>query len=165
MSYLHSALVPSLTRVSVEEDFMKLLFDHRRIFHHIAIQHVESGSSPIAVCWIDFFLAKLADAVVVYVGPTTVTTPANDDLPPSIIQQQEEYSVRAAAQLPGMCSYTQIGFVLSSSEDQLHSICNVFGSQYSSQAATRLALRLLFAIEVMGPQLREEPLIDDRRYA
>lgn len=50
-------------------------------------------------------------------------------------------------------------------EDGLHLLCGVLGCQHSPRASIRMTLRLLFAIEIVGPQLRNEPWIGGEKYA
>lgn len=85
----------------MKDQFIQLLFHHRRVFHSIALRHTAKGSSFIAVCWVDILLAKLAEAVVVVAGAHMTAEYAQNDLPLTIRRQREEDNVRAAAQLPG----------------------------------------------------------------
>ncbi|KAH9946799.1 hypothetical protein B0H21DRAFT_741825 [Amylocystis lapponica] len=124
--------------VMTELSFISLLFEYRRIFHQIAARDITPGNAPpIVVCWVDVILAKLAEVIVVFAhGPS-------EDVkrPPltTLQRQMEGDALRAATQLP----------------DRWSSVVNVLSSENSSPAASRIALRLFFAVHVIGKQLRE----------
>ncbi|KAJ7169676.1 hypothetical protein C8R46DRAFT_1089624 [Mycena filopes] len=119
--------------------FLTVLFEHRKIFHRIAAQSLDSteaDASGAVVCWVDGILSKLGDVTIAVASGVSldVTLPlfagSDSDL-------RAEDGLRAASQLPS----------------DWHSVIEVVASERSSPAAKRLALRLLFSASVLGPFL------------
>ncbi|KAF9044860.1 hypothetical protein BDZ89DRAFT_1127884 [Hymenopellis radicata] len=114
--------------------FLRILFEHRRVFHAIAASEVSSHASSTIVCWVDSVLVKIADAAVALIsGSNEVDTHTSEPWRP----QREDDNLRGASQLPG--SWDLVGTVLN--------------SQHASPAAKRIGIRLLFATCITLPSV------------
>ncbi|KAF8922401.1 hypothetical protein CPB85DRAFT_1267398 [Mucidula mucida] len=114
--------------------FLRILFEHRRVFHSIAASELSSYGSSTIVCWVDSVLAKIADAAVALnLGSNEVDIHTPGPWRP----QREDDNLRGASQLPG--SWDLVGTVLN--------------SQHASPAAKRIGIRLLFATCITLPSL------------
>ncbi|KAJ7042453.1 hypothetical protein C8F04DRAFT_1075957 [Mycena alexandri] len=118
--------------------FLTVLFAHRKVFHRIAAQSLQSGAeaSGAIVCWVDAILSKLGDATIAVASGVSsdTTTPTF----PASAEYRAEEGLRAASQLPS----------------DWHLVAGVIASEQSSPAAKRLALRLSFSAFVLGPCVR-----------
>lgn len=124
---------PFLTLV-LQPSFLRTLFAHRTVFHHIAVSSVVHPASTI-VCWVDVLLAKLSDAIVMAAGDGTQLSDIQHS--EEWYLQREDDNLRAASQLPS----------------QWDSIKRLLASRQVSPAARRLALRLIFGVCIILPSL------------
>jgi hypothetical protein len=137
--------------VAVDESFLSILFSVRQAFQNPIHKLIDAPST--VVCWLDVVLAKLGLFVLNVAGGFSPSLQA--PFLEYMRLHREEDAVRAAAQLPGICfldAVIQFGFICMSSE-KWQSMVNTIASNNASPATKRLALRLLFAAYVMGPQL------------
>ncbi|RDB28824.1 hypothetical protein Hypma_015376 [Hypsizygus marmoreus] len=122
----------------VDVSFLSVLFDHRKVAQNMAARATTPGTtSSTIICWVDVLLAKLSVFAMAV---------ANGFSPPSLAvssdymrAQRDEDCIWAASQLP----------------EKWKAMIGVPASNQASPAARRLAMRLLFAAYVMGPQLSE----------
>lgn len=129
-----SAEVLSVFAHLVDENFLSILFSHRQAFQNIIHTPIDATSSSV-ICLLDVVLAKLGLLVLNVTGGFSPNLQA--PFLESMRLHREEDAVRAAAQLP----------------EKWQSMSNIIASNEASPAAQRLALRLLFAAYVIGPQL------------
>jgi len=81
-----------------------MLFQYRKVFHHIAAQAVVPGTTaPIIICWVDILLVKLSEAIVFVAGGFRPRDLDEPSLLPSLKAQREDDKLLAAAQLPREC--------------------------------------------------------------
>ncbi|KAK0456202.1 hypothetical protein EV421DRAFT_1919738 [Armillaria borealis] len=126
-TYLHLTLV-------LQPSFLRTLFAHRTVFHHIAVSSAVHATSTI-VCWVDILLVKLADAIIMVAGDGSQLSGVQHSEEWHI--QREDDNLRAASQLPS----------------QWDSVKRVLTSKQASPAAKRLALRLIFGACIILPSL------------
>lgn len=136
--------------MQVDVDFLSVLFEYRQVFYGIAAQSASTtNSSTILVCWVDVVLAKLS------LLSLNVASGLSPKLHGALTDYRERDCVQAATQLPGILFSYGFGIQLNFS-DNWQSVISVVGSSKTSPAAKRLALRLVYAAYVLGPQLRGE---------
>jgi hypothetical protein len=133
---------------------MMKLFDLRRIFLGIASRALNRGAgSSTVVSWVDVVLAKLGDAVMVSsTGFHRECLLAS--IPQTLKRKRDEDGLWAASQLPGMFNWSR-RWLDSVSLDKWQLVPSVLSSDHASPAAKRLALRLTFAVYIMGPEFTE----------
>ncbi|KAJ7597172.1 hypothetical protein C8J56DRAFT_1041389 [Mycena floridula] len=108
----------------------------------MAIKALLPGTDVSAVvCWADTLLVKLADSIVL-VGRGFTELPREHRLPEALKLQQDDASLRAAAQLP----------------KKWQDVASVIASADTSPAARRLALRLIFGVLIISPLLKKVDL-------
>ncbi|KDR85134.1 hypothetical protein GALMADRAFT_324437 [Galerina marginata CBS 339.88] len=120
----------------VTPQFIERLFEYRRISRSAPLR-IKAPKDSTVQTWVDVFLARLS----LLVGPIAFGT-IRIDYPGPICQetiklQKQDDAVHATSQLP----------------ENWHDLKFVIGSHNFSPAAKRIALSLLFAVYVMGPQL------------
>ncbi|KAJ7107636.1 hypothetical protein C8R43DRAFT_1044748 [Mycena crocata] len=122
-----------------QESFLMVMFELRKVFYKIAAQSLasdhESASSGPIVCWVDAILVKLGDTSIAIASGVSLDliTP----LFPGSAEYNTQDGLRAASQLPS----------------EWHSVPAVMALDHASPGAKRLALRLTFAVFVLGPRL------------
>jgi hypothetical protein len=131
----------------VHPDLLNVLCQQRAVFHTIAANAIVPGTvAATVVCWADSILATLADTIAALAGGTS------QNMPGSLGLQRDEDNLRAAAQLP--CEYPSnlARSLLTVILDKWSAVMKVIGCDQTSPGALRIALRLAFAVVVLGPQ-------------
>ncbi|KZT30372.1 hypothetical protein NEOLEDRAFT_1237648 [Neolentinus lepideus HHB14362 ss-1] len=123
--------------VSVQEEFLSSLFDYKKVFYKLASQDCPREAAPsIVICWVDVILAKLGEAICILAAEA----PIPDDypaIPTSLKKQQEDDSLRAAAQLP----------------ENWSDVLQFMASDHASSASVRLSIHLTFGAKIIGSRL------------
>lgn len=120
----------------VKPAFLNRLFEYRLFYENAASQTNAMSLHSTLVTWVDVLLASLSFATIA-VAAATSEVQLDQGVSETIGLQKRHDSIRAATQLP----------------DKWHKLALVVGSSNSSPAAKRIALCLLFAVYVIGPQL------------
>ncbi|KAG6836806.1 hypothetical protein H0H93_002828 [Arthromyces matolae] len=124
-------LFPRIANVA----FLCTLFCHRRACYSDAVTITASKATTVVVCWVDVVLAKFAALVTTLsAGLSTRPFVVDEDF---LKFGRESDHVYAVTQLP----------------ERWEGMIEVLGSSTASPAAIRVAVRLLFAILIMEPQL------------
>lgn len=99
--YPLEAITNQVILVSVDADFLSLLFKFRALFRFIAASTTVETSTSVIVCWADIILAKLGQAIVAVAGSSFDVASSDHTIPQSVRAQRQDDMLRAAVQLPG----------------------------------------------------------------
>lgn len=143
----------------MDTTFLSILFDHRKASRNIAVQ---SDTSTV-ISWVDILLAKLSTFALTVAAGFSCEILVHESK--FMRSQREEDCVRASTQLPGVSHCRLFNTHTEALLERWQSLTDVMVSKTQSPAAIRLALRLLFAVYVMGPQLSGRQCWADLEYA
>lgn len=116
------------------------------------------------VCWVDHVIAKLGDVTLVLLRSVSARAESVEDALHTILKHRDESALHAASQLPREWFIMEIARSHMCPTDSLEDTLTLVGSEHASPAAIRLALRLLYAVYVIGPQLGSGSPWTDNRY-
>ncbi|KJA29271.1 hypothetical protein HYPSUDRAFT_504865 [Hypholoma sublateritium FD-334 SS-4] len=127
-------------QLAVDISFLDRLFVYRQKIRHTAINAKGTSRPSAVVTWVDELLVKINDALkIVSWGGTLPTEDIECSSTTRSIESQKRHDVlRAVIQLP----------------ERFFDVHVVVGSVNFSPAAKRIAMSLLFATYVVGPQIK-----------